>query len=68
MNRPFDRNAFAARVTRRAFLGRGAGVGLGGFALANLLYPHMARGAAAPSSSSAGSAPAVRAPPRWRGC
>src|SRR5215212_5456243 len=59
MNRPFNPTAFATRITRRAFLGRGAGVGLGGFALAQMLLPHLARGAA--------SAPSVPQTGRWPG-
>src|SRR4051794_14211845 len=45
MTRPFDPKTFASNITRRAFLGRGAGVGLGGFALAQMLFPHLAHGA-----------------------
>jgi hypothetical protein len=62
MNRPFDPTAFASRITRRAFLGRGAGVGLGGFALAQMLFPHLARG-----DASGPPAQAVPQTGRWRG-
>jgi hypothetical protein len=63
--RPFDPTAFATRITRRAFLGRGAGVGLGGFALAQMLYPYLARGAASsvPSVPQTGRWPGILSPP-----
>ena len=55
---PFDANDFRNRVTRRTFLTR-AGLGLGSFALARMLYPDMARAASVPA------APSVTG--RWRG-
>jgi hypothetical protein len=54
----FDADEFRSRVTRRTFLAR-AGLGLGGFALARMLYPDVARAASAPAG-----APAAG---RWRG-
>ena len=44
MQNPFTTPEFQARINRRAFLGR-SGLGLGGFALANLLYPDLVRAA-----------------------
>src|SRR5690349_10908017 len=58
---PFATPEFQNRVNRRTFLGR-SGLCLGGFALANLLSPHLARGVVAkPQAASAASSGT------WRG-
>jgi hypothetical protein len=60
---PISTPDLLTRVNRRTFLSR-AGVGLGGFALANLLAPHFAtRAAVAPKSWPVGRWPGVINPP-----
>src|SRR4051812_31263492 len=57
MINPFTTTDHQTRLARRTFLAR-AGIGLGGFALATLLRPHLAPAAGPTTAPAAG---------RWRG-